>query len=248
MGRFSVLAAGLFLALAAALFGSAALDAFRIGEAAPARTGVPDLAAAVAGTTGDQAGSGAYAGSESGAETGQASSVRRLYPRVTESELLEAVNEDLFQPDRTPPLERYQFPADRVVQAAMVEEGPVRRQGPDLRVVGAATMGDMALALVQVDDSIPFAVLLGESVEGYVLVAVDEESATLLGEDETLTLPVEPPLPTAGAQVPGAPVQVGPRVPEGMEERVQEFLRAQMMNRGRDLTGRGGRRGGGGQP
>jgi hypothetical protein len=255
IGRISLAAAGLFLVLAAILFGFAALDALRVGEDGPASAGAEALAA-VPGGTGAEADPGAPSGSDSGADPGAgpgadpgaASPRRGLYPRVTETEILEAVNQDLFQPDRTPPLERYRFPADRVVQTAIAEEGPGRRRGFDLRIVGAATMGDMALALVQVDDSIPFAVLLGESVEGYTLVAVDEESATLMGEDETLTLPVQPPLTTAGARVPGGPVQVGPRVPEGMEERVQEFLRAQMMNRGRDATGRGGRRGGGGQP
>jgi len=107
-------------------------------------------------------------------------------------------------------------------------------------------MGDLAVALVQVDDSIPVALRLGESIEGYTLVAVDQEGATLQGEAETLTLPVVQPLASPGIRSGDAPMQVGPRNLEAMQGRVQELLRSQMMNQ----RGQGGNRGrgGGGQP
>jgi predicted membrane GTPase involved in stress response len=98
-------------------------------------------------------------------------------------------------------------------------------------------MGDLALALIQVDDSVPLAVLLGESVGGYTLAAVDQESATLTSLSETLTLPVVEPV-LAGRSL-GEPVQIqiDPRNLDQFRGRMQEVLRRQMPNRG-----------GGGQP
>ena len=55
-------------------------------------------------------------------------------------------------------------------------------------------MGDLALALVQVEDTIPVVLMVGESIEGYTLASVDAESATLVGASGMLTLPVMEPL------------------------------------------------------
>lgn len=272
LGGISLGAAGLALAVAAVVFGAATVDALRVQEPtvpegrAPAgraplaeAEGVADTSpTATAGWETPEAQEGGAAPSLAPGDSRD----RRggLYPRVTETELLEAVNQDLFQPDRAPPLERYELPGERVARA-VVQQDPRRRRGPEFRVVGSAIMGDLALALVQVDDSIPLALLLGESVEGYTLAAVDQEGAILVGESGTLTLPVVAPLPTGRSQATGVQIQIDQRNLEAMQERVQQMLRNQllgerglMMNRGVQVPpgganppGRGGR-GGGGQP
>jgi len=114
------------------------------------------------------------------------------YPNVSNDEILVAVNQDLFQPDRTPPLERYLLPGQR----PSVEQSSGREQRirwPDIRVVGTAITGDLALAMVQPDDSIPFAVLEGEMVEGYTVAEVSEEFVTLAMGDAQFTYPVTEP-------------------------------------------------------
>lgn len=217
--KVSAGAAGLVLATSVVILGATVTNAVRVAEpgAGPER-----LPAAVA------------PGSDSAADRG--SEHLGPYPRVTQDELLDAVNQDLFQPGRLPPPERYQLPGERV--AGPVDQAdPRRRRGPVLRVVGSAVMGEMALALIQVDDSVPLAVLLGESVEGYTLASVDQESATLTSLTETLTLPVVEPLMTGRSPGEAVQIQVDPRNIEQFRGRMQEVLRRQMTNRG-----------GGGQP
>lgn len=171
-----------------------------------------------------------------------------LYPRVSDEELLEAVNHDVFMPRRTPPLERYVLPGQRIGSRPEEAEAQRREPGPGIRVVGSAFSGGAALALVQVNDSIPLAILLGEEVGGYILTAVDEESATLVGDSETLTLPVVPPSSWASSTAVG-PQGATPDAQslQALQERVQQMLRAQLMNARRQNPNRGGR-GGGGQP
>jgi hypothetical protein len=263
LGGISLSAAGLFLAVAAVVFGATTVGALRIQELAVAPENTVRAGASTAGLEGSgeafpQTVPGSGTVGPQGGELrgpltpgGPGRQRRGVYPRVTETEILEAVNRDLFQPDRLPPLERYQLPSERVARS-VAQQDPRRRRGPELRVVGSAVMGDLALALVQVDDSIPLAVLLGESVEGYILAAVDQEGAVLVGETETLTLPVVAPLPTSGRRAGDVQIQIDQRNLEAMQERVQQLLRGQMMNRGfppgvANPPGRGGR-GGGGQP
>lgn len=220
---------------ASIVFGATMTGAIRMTEVAPASGGLTSS-------------SSRSDGGEPGA-TGP-------YPRVTDIELLEAVNNDLFQPDRLPALERYQFLSTSVPTPQQGEE-PRGRRGPELRVVGSAVMGEAAVALVQVEDSVPVAVLLGERIEGYVLAQVGAESATLVGLDETLTLPVVEPLPVGRASAGPAQLQINSRDLEGFQSRMQEVLRAQMMNeraqmmnrsvplRESNPSRRGGRGGGG---
>jgi hypothetical protein len=115
-----------------------------------------------------------------------------IYPQVTDNELLGAVNQDLFQPDRTPSVDRYLLPSERVAPETS-SRNDRRRREPDLRIVGTAIAGDLALALVQPDDSIPFAVLLGETVDGYTLAAITEDLVTLVRDDQEFTFPVVEP-------------------------------------------------------
>ncbi|MFH1763895.1 MAG: hypothetical protein ABIF09_06865 [Gemmatimonadota bacterium] len=113
------------------------------------------------------------------------------YPLVSNDEILDAVNQDLFQPNRTPSVDRYLLPSER---ASVQNSSDNRRQRePNLRIVGTAIAGNLALAVVQVGDSIPFAVLLGEEVDGYLLAAVSDESATLTGDGAEFTFAVVEP-------------------------------------------------------
>jgi hypothetical protein len=114
------------------------------------------------------------------------------YPEVSNDELLGAVNQDLFQPDRTPTPERYLFPSERAAPV-MNSRNDRRRREPSLRIVGTAIAGNRALAMVQPEDSIPFAVLLGEEVDGYILAGITEEFVTLVGNDEEFIYPVVEP-------------------------------------------------------
>jgi hypothetical protein len=195
------------------------------------------------------------------------------YPRVTNDEILDAVNQDLFQPDRTPPLQRYLFPGERP-SAAQTARDIRRRSEPDLRVVGTAIAGGLALAMVQPEDSIPFSVLLGEMVDGYLLASVSEEMVTLTRDGAEFYLPVmEPQRGRSSSDRRGndrnqnADVEAA----RALAERVQQMLqgaRGQMMRGGGEpgglptarfqiprmndlsiavpITVRGGRPGGGG--
>jgi hypothetical protein len=235
MGGVSLGAAALLLTMATVAFGSTVVDALRV-EGSDRIGGAP----ATAGASETSGGASSMTSSDRGAGN--------PYPRITEGELLEAVNRDLFQPDRSPPPQRYQLPLQGLGTPTVEEEARRSRgRGPELRLVGTAIMGDMAVALVQVDDSIPLAIQLGESIEGFTLAALDQETAVLVGENETLTLPVVAPLPTRGSRGVGPQVQMDTQDIEAMQERVQQMLRSQLM-RERALTnrGRGGR--GGGRP
>ncbi|MGW8268402.1 MAG: hypothetical protein ACWGSQ_18690 [Longimicrobiales bacterium] len=218
-GRVSVGGAGLILAAAMAVFGVTLTEAIRV----EAPDGAPDGPTAPGSVAGEH-------------EAGAVREPGGPYPRITETELLDAVNQDLFQPSRLPPPLQYRLPRERM-SGPVVQQDPRRRRGPELRVVGAAVMGDRALALIQVDDSVPFAVLLGESVEGYTLAAVDQESATLTSPTDNLTLPVMEPIGAGRALVEPAQIEIDARNIEQFRSRMQEALRRQMSGRG-----------GGGQP
>jgi hypothetical protein len=94
-------------------------------------------------------------------------------------------------------------------------------------------MGETALALVQVDDSIPLALWVGETIEGYTLASVEPEMATLVGADGTLTLPVEEPVLRDQPRTGPREVRIEGRDLEALQGRVQDMLRNQfLMQRG----------------
>jgi hypothetical protein len=215
--------AGLGFAASAVVFGATLVDAVRVEEVPvsfePAVTwdSVPELAVLD--------------------RMPQTLEPENAYPRVTNNEILDAVNQDLFQPDRTPPLERYLLPSERAdpVQGARDNR---RQREPNLRVVGTAIAGDLAIALVQLEDSIPFAMVLGEEVDGYLLAAVDEESATLTGDGAEFVLPVVEPQRSASANsrdrnARGA--EAAQEAAAALQERVQQML--QGMGRGQMQRG-----------
>lgn len=218
--------AGLVFAGSAVVFGATVVDAVWVeevpGSSEPAsEMETPDAAGPVAVAT-------------------QASFQGIIYPRVTNNEILDAVNQDIFQPDRTPPVERYLLPSERVATVQNSSDDRRRRE-PNLRIVGTAIAGDLAIALVQVGDSIPFVVLLGEEVDGYMVAAVNEESVTLTGDGSEFTFAVVEPQRgsssnnrdrnTRGETAAQDPAQA-------LTERVQQMLQG---------MGRGQMRGGGGQ-
>gem|GEM_PF-1836407 len=164
-----------------------------------------------------------------------------VYPRVTGDEILDAVNQDPFQPSRTPSPQRYLFPSER--SAATEARPDPRRRGPELRLVGAAVGAEGGVAMIQVGDGAPVALVRGEFVEGYRLAAVGPETAILEGEMEILTLSLMAQLQAGGRtgtqRGAAAPTAQAPQI-RGMEalpDRVQEILQG---------LGRGGGMGPGG--
>ncbi len=233
MGGVTLAVAGLVFTASAVALGATVADALRV-EASP---GVPEgVAAAQAAPLDDAAaevGSAQVtptAGAPGGEARAQGSLPGTPYPGVTQNEILEAVNLDLFKPDRTPPLMPYLLPGERPVAAPQRQEE--RRRGPELRVVGAAVMGEGGMALVQVGDTFPLALRVGESVEGYVLASVDGEFATLVREEETLTLPVVEPVRVGSSS---SSRQANPRgqAEQQIQERFQDMLRGIMQGGGR---------------
>jgi hypothetical protein len=229
LGGMAVGIAGLVFAGSVVAFGATVVDAVLVKEvpipSEPASTAESD-----SGVAGDR----------------QGSLQGVIYPRVTNNEILDAVNQDIFQPDRTPSLERYLLPSER--DASVQNSRDNRRQRePNLRIVGTAIAGDMAIALVQLDDSLPFMVLLGEVVDGFVVAAVYEESVTLTGDGAEFTFAVVEPQRGSSSDNQDrntrneASTQAAARA---LNERVQQMLQ-QGMGRGQMPT-RGVRPGGGG--
>lgn len=212
-------AAATALAISGVVFGAAMVEALRVEDV----SALP----------------GVSAGVPFGLETSEAGSGERepfsSYPDVVYGELLDAVNQDFFQPDRRPPPERYILPGERMAFVSESNDNRRQRQ-PDLRIVGVAIAGDVSLALVQVDDSLPFAVWLGEEVEGYRLAAVTEERVTLAGLNEEFTYPVVEQLRSGGGRARGRdPVA---ETAQALNERVREAV--QRMGRGQGRGGEGG--------
>ena len=163
------------------------------------------------------------------------------YPRVSHDEILAAVNHDVFQPHRTPPAERYRLPNERR-EAGTPSRNDRRRRRPDLRVVGTAIAGDRALALVQPEDSVPFSVLLGEEVEGFLMAAVTEESVTFVRDGNVFQFPVVEPERGRSSRDRSRDDRGQRRSEEAaaraLSERVQQAIEALRLQRGQ--AGQGG--------
>jgi hypothetical protein len=240
MGGWVLSGAGVLFAASAVAFAATVVAAVRVevprsalgragaAEAGPAHVGPAEAPTRPGITPAPEERAGAAAAPVEIAPPGES------YPGVTAEEIREAVGQDLFRPDRMPPPQPYLFPTERTVAAPERQEE--RRRGPELRVVGAAVMGEGGMALVQVGDTFPLALMVGETVEGYVLASVDADFATLVREEETLTLPVVEPLTrgaSGSARAGSQRGQVDQRGMEQLQQRVQDMLRGMMQGGGR---------------
>ncbi len=249
-GTTFVVTALIFLASAVA-FGASVVNAVRVGEVPESATDGPENVVGPGGESDavvdpvgesqeERAGEPMAPSREPDAEptvrvaASPESTLRgHHYPQVSNGELLEAVNRDLFQPDRTPPLERYLLPSQRETSAPLSRDNRRRRE-PELRIVGTAIAGDLALAMVQPDDSIPFAVLLGESVDGFLLAAIEEESVTLTRDGDEFVYPVEEPQRSRSSNSRDRNTRnraATEEAAQALTERVQQMLR-QLQQRG----------------
>lgn len=156
--------------------------------------------------------------------------------------LTEAVLNDPFSPERTPPRRRYQLPSERspVMAEAPPEERP---QAPAFRVVGSVGLAGGGAALVQVERESPRLMVIGESMMGYRLASVDAESATLEGPAGTLRLQVMEPLGGGEEEATrgrgrGTDAE---RAQELIQQRIELLRRQQQGVRGQGRGGRGGR-------
>jgi hypothetical protein len=107
---------------------------------------------------------------------------------VSNDALQEAVENDLFQPERQGLSERYRLPSDFVAESPREREPG---QGPDFRVVGSAVLTGNSFALLQSDDDPPYAVRVGETFRGYRVTTVDSEWVTVTGSAGQVTIPVQ---------------------------------------------------------
>jgi hypothetical protein len=194
-GGTTMVVAALVFGISAVVFGATVVDAVRVD---PEVTTAPEVASEV--PAGETVAMAAEPASLENSDPGGVQDLTpelqplqgMVYPKVTETEILGAVNQDLFQPDRTPSLNPYLLPSER--PAPRQESRNTRRQRqPDLRLVGTVISGDMAFALIQTEDSLPVVFMLGETVEGYTLAMVTEGNITLTQGEAEFTYPVVEP-------------------------------------------------------
>lgn len=103
-----------------------------------------------------------------------------------------AIDNDPFREDRQRPPERYRMPGD-----AIEPQGPPPLPPPPpFQVLGIAQSPGGGLAVMQIADSPPRVVSVGESLFGYTLDRVEGEVATLSGQGRILTLTVAQASPT----------------------------------------------------
>jgi hypothetical protein len=226
---------------AGVVFGATMVDAIRVDAALEAVGGVVTGDAALSPLSAQELGADPNPGYPGSVWGGEGMPRGALYPRVTGDEILDAVNQDPFQPSRTPSPQRYLLPSERSIPTATRSDP--RRRGPELRLVGAALGAGRGVAMIQVGDGAPLALVPGEFVEGYRLAAVDVESAIMEGEAEILTLSLmaqlEPQRGRSATQRGAAERTQGPQVTplDALPDRVQEILQG---------LGRGGGMGPGG--
>lgn len=105
---------------------------------------------------------------------------------LTRDALMLAVENDPFQETRQRPPERYRMPGDPIEDAGPPPPPPP----PPFQVLGIAQLAEGGLAVMQIEDSPPRVLSVGESLFGYTLERVEGEVATMSGQGRTLTLTV----------------------------------------------------------
>jgi len=234
LGRMAVPAASLLLAAAGVWFGATVWGAVRtdVTPLEGSSMGRPSVA------PGDPMRVAEAVPPDSG-ETRILQTAEGVYPQVSQDEILQAVNEDLFQPDRLPPMERYRLPAERP-DLGIASGNDRRRREPNLRIVGTAIAGDRGIALVQLEDSIPFAVWVGEEVDGYTLASVREDSVTLVGPEDEFVFPVVEADLRRSSDTRGRNSRGNNAREEDLNRALQERVQQMLQQMGRGQMNRGG--------
>jgi hypothetical protein len=106
-----------------------------------------------------------------------------------------AVDNDPFQPERRR-AEAYMMPGERIEP----EEPPELPPPPPFRLLGTAETDAGGIAVMQVEDSDPKILGLGESMMGYRLDQIEGNMATLFGQGRTLTITVADASPQPAAR------------------------------------------------
>lgn len=115
---------------------------------------------------------------------------------LTRDALMLAVENDPFQETRQRAPERYRMPGDAIADAGPPPPPPP----PPFQVLGIAQLADGGLAVMQIEDSPPRVLSVGESLFGYTLERVEGEVATMSGQGRTLTLTVAEASPNPPAE------------------------------------------------
>jgi hypothetical protein len=115
---------------------------------------------------------------------------------LTRDALMLAVENDPFQETRQRPPERYRMPGDPIEDAGPPPPPPP----PPFQVLGTAQLAAGGLAIMQIEDSPPRVLAVGESLFGYTLERVEGEVATLTGQGRTLSLTVAQASPNPPAE------------------------------------------------
>lgn len=116
---------------------------------------------------------------------------------LTMEALMLAVENDPFTPERTRAAERYRLPGD--VDPEPPPPPPEPPPVPEFLLSGTVVTSDGGLALIQVGESEPRMLALGDALEGYRLVSVTASGAVMSNEERQLQLRV--PSPARVAQV-----------------------------------------------
>jgi hypothetical protein len=115
--------------------------------------------------------------------------------RLPSDALRLAVDNDPFQADRRPP-QPYRMPGDaiEIEPSRPVVTAP---PPPPFKLLGTVTVPGSGLALMQVEETTPLVVNVGEAVMGYTLKTVDMTGATLASRTgDELRIAIAPPSPT----------------------------------------------------
>jgi hypothetical protein len=159
-------------------------------------------------------------------------------PPLTPEQIGYIADHDPFRSDRQRPDFRYRLPGDPLPEEPY--EPPPPPPPPPFRLVGTASGPAGGLAVIQVGDSPPMLVAVGESILGYTLARVAGDDAVLEGELGSLPLQLTSQLaaarqrpqpqarqaPRPGQTRPGAGGQPQPVMRQELEEMRRRLLEA----------------------
>jgi hypothetical protein len=153
--------------------------------------------------------------------------------------LLLAVEHDPFRPDRQRAPERYRLPGDYVPEPPPPVRPPDPPPPPPFRVVGTAISDAGGMAMIQVESATPRIVGIGESLLGYTLTRVTPDLVLMEGQGRTLSFGVVATQAVAAGQPgrpqPGRPGPATPADREAMMRQEMESVIEQLRRNGRDV-------------